>query len=271
MGMKKNIATKSIAIALVGVSMITPILSTTYAMENAKAKTIEENITYDETTIINQGYESTIKTVVNSDNTRSYLINENGVEYKISYDFVNESVTINETQTYKLDDFFQAIDNQVKSMNARKQSNLLDEINSFETIEKSTSKEKSDNNIVDIDVRSSFPTSGYGKEYSAGTYKKLSMKYALTGAAIGAIAEFVFTGNVTVSKAYVKKVLTAAAKGGLIGTINDTINGDQYYNKYQRQHSTTSAVRERRQPYSQIQKLKVYGDSFTWHFWSQRP
>lgn len=269
--MKKNITTKSIAIALVGVSMITPILNTTYAMENARTKTIEDNVAYDETTITNQGYESTIKTVINSDNTRSYLINENGVEYKISYDFINESVTINETQTYKLDDFFKAIDNQVRSINARKQSNLLDEIKAFETIEISYNKENSDKDIVDVDVRSSFPTSGYGKEYSVGTYKKLSMKYALTGAALGAIAEFVFTGNVTLTKAYVKKVLTSAVKGGLIGSINDTINGDQFYNKYQRYHSTTSAVRERRQPYTKIQKLKVYGDSFTWHFWSQRP
>lgn len=272
----KKLIHKGIVIGLMGIVITSPIANTVSAMERETIESRVEYTVYDEATITNDlGYDSTIKTIINADNTRSYIINECGIEYKIYYDFENETVTIDDFQTYTLDNFFTAVNNQSDSFKMRKPSSLLEELKVFETIDSNTiishtNVQPSDPNISEINNKS-YPTTGYGKEYSAGTNKKLSMTIALSGAAVGAVAEFIFTGQVSLSKAYLTTVLKAAVKGGIIATITDSFRGDQYFDKYQSFHNTTSAVKERRAPYTKVQNATFYGDSFTWYFWSSRP
>ncbi|MGL5712558.1 MAG: hypothetical protein ACRCX2_06025 [Paraclostridium sp.] len=267
----KKICTKYLALTLCLTSATTLIPRNTYANNGINVNAGVDQLLSDESEVVevvNNGYRATIKTVFVSESLITYEVNENGVQYQISYDLINENVTI-DNNTYALSDFLLATDQQASGIsNFRTNTTILDFIKDYKSIENANLTQQ---NIADNDTRS-YPTTGYGQEHYGGTYKKLKMSYALTGAALTAIGAFIFKGEVKATKEFVTTVLKGAVYAGIIGSINDSVHGDSYYKKYQRFHNTTSAVKERRKPYTIIQgKHTFYGDNFYWYFWSQRP
>ncbi len=275
--MKNKLISKILLLTIVGTFTVSSLVPNAEVLKktntNILSKLVQTNANDYTSTINNSGYITEIETIYIDNETVEFKIKENGSEYIISYDLKNETATVNE-KTYSLDTIFKVSDLQIEQIKAstnKKSSlneveSLPDIIENFESIKTIEKKQN-----INIENRSSYPTTGYGKEYFGGSFKKLNISYAITGSVLSVIAAFVFKGNVQVSTQFVKGVMSGAVSAGLVGSINDTIHGDQYYDMYQSYHSTTSAVKERRVPYAKIQNTRFDGDDYTWYFWSDRP
>lgn len=255
-------------------------------------------------------YTSKITTLIATDKVAKYLVEENNVKYTLEYDLANDTVKVN-NNSYSLSDYLHAVGEEATTLNSgvvshktvveilnssytpissvmnSTASDTTDSLNTDLTSEvsdavnmiiPSETSEESDATTNTLTGTSSNelnsltpPTTGYGTEFYAGTYKKIQVKIGLVTTALTVIAAFVFRGSVTIARAFVTKVLKDAVSAGLIASTASTITGDQYYDKYQAHHKTVRATRERRRPYTLIQGRKFYGSDYTFYFYNSRP
>src|SRR5699024_2503244 len=133
----------------------------------------------------------------------------------------------------------------------------------------------SNNNQFDFSLApaATLPTTGYGTLRYVGNRKKINMLITATAAAGAALTAFLFpAAGAATGIAFAKAVLSKGIAAGVIAYGTQAITSNVYYDIYQALHnSNNGAVKEQRRPYTQIQNLKIYGNSYTSYFWSVRP
>lgn len=219
---------------------------------------------------ISNDNEPEITTLYADDYLVRYLVSENGYQYTAEFDTENFLVTIND-KTYTWNDYQSAAIEEINYNKFRTEDtkNIVEILDGYKTVNKMEVKNELINEISPLNT---LPTTGYGPERYVGNMKKGNLTLGITTALLTAAAAFFTKGNVTVTKAFVTKVLKEAASAGIISSAADYIaGGDGYYKKYQAQHKTQTATKERRVPYYQKYSFTSYGDSWTHYFWYAQP
>ena len=206
-------------------------------------------------------FESQFYLLSHNDNLYSYLIKERDEEINLVFDTKTNNVLVN-NKLYSIEIYNNAVRDQVIDSSKETITFYLSNYPEVENI----------NLVRAISSAPAPPRTGYGPEYKTISLKKINWAWAVTSAAITALATYMTGGNIEAAKKISNSVIQAAIAAGLVVT-GDIYNSNIYTQYYQSHHLTVyGAVRERFRTYTKVETAIFWGNYSSYvYFWSINP